>query len=498
MAKKQKKHDVIVIGGGVAGLGCAALMAKRGLRVLVLEKNARPGGRTLTHVKNGFKYEVGAVGVSPFYGHNLDVLFRKLEIGPDAGLVGPQPTRMLYRGRSGKWRKLDVPLPARGQLPDPSGHFEIWELDAKEQEQAIAVLSDLWLMEEARIAAVEAENISFNEFLSRYEVPKPVYHFFAFLANGMMVLPIEMISASEYIKTFKDVMVSQGGAYPRGGFGRLVDDIVGALKANGGELWTGAKVKKITVEGGKVTGLVTEDGEEIKCPIVVSSAGIQPTVLKLVGEKHFDRSYVNWVKDLVPTWGWTGQVYMLSKPVFDCYQMAIYNDNNYWNMERYLKIAGGKPPDDLWVYVLVTSNYDPSLAPPGKQLINVGTNCLPDPTNTKMTKYLWKKTHEILCQHYPEIETVIENIEYAGPADICALARDSVVPGQGGEWGGLALIKGQSGPQRPSIKAPIRGLFYVGLDAGGAAMGLQGSTLSAMKAADEVFEYRTLRPATMW
>lgn len=40
--------DVIVIGAGVAGLGCALALADRGLRVTVLEADAEPGGRACT------------------------------------------------------------------------------------------------------------------------------------------------------------------------------------------------------------------------------------------------------------------------------------------------------------------------------------------------------------------------------------------------------------------------------------------------------------------
>jgi len=40
----KNEYDVIVIGAGPGGASCAALLAKKGLRVLVLEKK-QPGGR---------------------------------------------------------------------------------------------------------------------------------------------------------------------------------------------------------------------------------------------------------------------------------------------------------------------------------------------------------------------------------------------------------------------------------------------------------------------
>ena len=39
------KYDVIVVGAGPGGSTTAALLARRGLRVLLLDKNERAGGR---------------------------------------------------------------------------------------------------------------------------------------------------------------------------------------------------------------------------------------------------------------------------------------------------------------------------------------------------------------------------------------------------------------------------------------------------------------------
>ena len=41
-------HDIIIAGGGHNGLMCAALLAERGLDVLVLERNAYVGGGVVT------------------------------------------------------------------------------------------------------------------------------------------------------------------------------------------------------------------------------------------------------------------------------------------------------------------------------------------------------------------------------------------------------------------------------------------------------------------
>jgi phytoene dehydrogenase-like protein len=134
---------------------------------------------------------------------------------------------------------------------------------------------------------------------------------------------------------------------------------------------------------------------------------------------------------------------------------------------------------------MVTSNYDPSLAPPGKQLLIAGTNCACDP-GAGETEMLMDKADELLFELLPDLVPVIEDKKRAGPDRVSALFRDSVVPGQGGSWGGVALAVGQSGRKRPSSVSPIDGLFYVGLDVGAGQMGLHLSSGSAMEVAERV------------
>jgi phytoene dehydrogenase-like protein len=54
-----KKCDVIIIGGGPGGLTCDALLAKWGLKPLLIEKNEYTGGKAVSPTnKDGFSYEL--------------------------------------------------------------------------------------------------------------------------------------------------------------------------------------------------------------------------------------------------------------------------------------------------------------------------------------------------------------------------------------------------------------------------------------------------------
>jgi len=56
----QSNYDVIVVGSGIGGLTAAALLAKLGKRVLVLEKHYVAGGFTHSFSRKGYDWDVGA------------------------------------------------------------------------------------------------------------------------------------------------------------------------------------------------------------------------------------------------------------------------------------------------------------------------------------------------------------------------------------------------------------------------------------------------------
>lgn len=53
------RKKVAIIGSGFAGLSAAAMLAKQGNEVIVLEKNSQPGGRARTWERDGFLFDMG-------------------------------------------------------------------------------------------------------------------------------------------------------------------------------------------------------------------------------------------------------------------------------------------------------------------------------------------------------------------------------------------------------------------------------------------------------
>ncbi len=408
--------------------------------------------------------------------------FRQLGIESQLDLV-PGSNTLMYRQPRGKWMAMVNPA-GKQDMDATMNMFRAWQLTPKETDVAMKVLAEMVMMTPEQLDALN--DVSVQHWVAQHgDLPRPLFSFLAVQSNLMATGLYELVAIWELAKIMQ-IFGGSTNAYPRGGYSKLVGNIADALQANGGELKLRARVERIAVEDGRVVGVATKN-DVFKAPIVVSNAGIQPTVLKLVGEEHFDRGYINYVKSIVPSLGFCCQRYIFRERVLEHGVYIGTSIDSYIDVKRHEEMRSGTIPPVVSVYAVNPSHFDPDMAPRGKQMLAIGTWCRPDP-RAREIKALQERVDQQFLEMLPREAKYIEAREgYVGPAQVSALTRDSVLPGLGGEAVGLAVSVGYCGKSKPSVRSPIHGLFYVGHDAGGAGyLGTHQAVSSGVRTAPVV------------
>lgn len=485
----QNEFDVIVIGSGPGGCATASLLQKRGVKTLMLEKNGQLGGKMFSVDKDGYAYDLFPHGQVPIHGNAFETIFQELgvydEYQPALSADDPRDViTIAYRRHD--WKEYRV-ASNKQAMDNPEPFLRIWEATPEEQVEMMTVMGELISMDTA--TRLSLSKTSMHDWLMSKGVSKtsPLYSYMAFQANASLAEPIDLVAASEQILLMQQFMLHGGGGQYKGGFGHLSTVMGREFEKLGGVLMKNTRVEKILIENGAAAGVVTSKGT-FRAPVVVSTAGIQPTILKLAGEEHFDKSYTNYIKGLIPGWGFTSIRYFLNKPVMKTGMYIMYSDDSYVDTERYKKIKDGTPPEEVILFMCNHSFYDEHAAPPGKQVLVSGTVCTANP-DAREIEWLFKCMDNQMQKYFPDIWAAVERKEYNGPKEVSNLTRDSVIPGHGGECVGIAQIVGQCGPEKPKSETPVRGLYIAGADAGAEGMGTHLSALSGMGVAKMAQEY---------
>ncbi|MDP6930652.1 MAG: FAD-dependent oxidoreductase, partial [Planctomycetota bacterium] len=358
------QFDIIVVGAGPGGASAAALLAKKGKRVLLVDKNNKAGGRMTTLHRDGFSFEMFPINCVPTHCSNFEVLLEEIEMQDEVELIIPEADKtgvLIYEDDKGvvrSWGMGDSSLALLKTLGVPW-----WNLRALYR--AVRFLAKTASLSESEIN--ELYGISAMEYADQFKVPKGVRtHFLGAFGEGAFEMTSDRTSAAEAIKIFQEANKNGGGRYYGKGIGHVFEVCAAAVEKLGGTVLMKTRVQSIDVEDGQVTGITTEDGQKFSAPVVLSSAGVRQTVLKLVGKEHYRPDYVDWVTGLEGNLACAGYRWVLNKPVLEVPMYIYFPEGCVATFDEFEKMASGEmAPSHSYIYLGTTSLY-PGLAPEGK------------------------------------------------------------------------------------------------------------------------------------
>jgi phytoene dehydrogenase-like protein len=478
---KEHNYDVIVAGAGPGGSAIAAILAKEGLHVLLVDKNAMPGGKMMAVHKDGFYYEMFPINAVPARNSLFEKLTVELGLQDEVKVIFPDPVgRFYFELPGGEIRILEMTK----KNPTPFHFKNLLGLSFAGVIKFMTVFGKMVSIKPDKID--ELAGISALEYIDRFNLPQSLKaYLLSVYTEGYFETSPDVLSAAAMVRAVQQTARSGGGRYYQGGVGQVFKAFAGAVVKFGGDVKMGVRVDRISVENNKVTGVVV-DGVEYKAPVVISNVGIQPTVLKLIGRDKFQPEYVQWVEGLEVNLACVGYRWILNKAVLKSPMNVYITHNNVTTLDDFKNMEKGIFPSHSYVYLGTTSLY-PGLAPENKQLVYACMSCLGDPA-VKVEPYL-PYVREIVARIQPDIFDYIEKEETFGPGTTAALSRDVVLEGKGGESYGVALSVGQYGDKRLNGESPIEGLFYVGCDAGGFGLGTHQAVDSAVNVSRPVMAF---------
>jgi len=378
---------MIVIGSGPNGLVAAAMLARRGFRVLVLEANPQRAGGALGSealTLPGFVHDVGG-GFFPFGA--TSPAFRELDL-PGAGVEWRHARyeschpavdgtfACIARGDAidtapfGSARDADVFRAIarfhagieRHLLPALLGPFPSVGALARVGVGALLKIAGMFVRSTRGLAAR-----LFETEAARRVLPGLGLH--------VDVGPDDRFGAG--LAYMLAVTATTGGyGFPSGGAQSLTDALVARLVERGGELRLGARVTRVVVRGGRASAVVLEDGTEVGARhAVVADTSPATLLLSMVD----DREVPGWVRAFMRRfpqgWGTFKVDWALSQPVPWTVEAAresavVHAGESVDDLARFTREArAGRLPERPYLVIGQQSLADPTRAPAGKHTL---------------------------------------------------------------------------------------------------------------------------------
>ena len=451
------KYDVIVVGGGIGGLGCAALLTKGGMKALVLEKSSFLGGRATSFKYNGYLLDVGMHVMSLGNVSPTEEMLRRVGIkvhyvwteGLD--FYTPEGWRDITQYRKGSREDdanlkaiireiLSMPKEAIDALDDTS--MEGWLADRTDRK----ALQDLFRMISWWYGIADTKDLATSEIL--YEIKRSLEKRHT-LATGNQVL---------------------------GGFKTFIQPLKRAILKMGGEIRTGSEVSEVVIEKGEVKGVlvnqkekipeeikgkVISDVEFIPCPVVVCAVPMSH-LFDVVPQERLPRSFVEKVDRILNSQ--LGIYYGFAVGL----RREVSSSKRYYGTDRLLY---ERIPEGMCLHAQYLSNFDPAYAPKGQQLFMTGYFGELGKMSGFEVKRSQDDLREMLGEIFPEV----------------AANADWFLPWVFPRWMTVLAKPGLVGKNRIDSKAPgMEGLFFAAEGYRGRLMGINPACDSAMICAEAI------------
>jgi 15-cis-phytoene desaturase len=255
--------DVVIVGGGLAGLACALALSSTRLRVGLFERDATLGGRAAStlDVASGISLDLGPHILLTEYRNMLEMLEL---LGTREHIVWQRDRFItLLDGRERLPMRL-YPLPAPLHLLPSLAAVRQLSLRDKLSNARITWLA----LRTSERDLLQADDLSARELLDRYGVSDRFRRWFwSTAALALLNMPLEECSAAALLRMYSRLIGHSG--YASGFAAQPLAELCihparKLLESRGTLIETGQRVQRIEVRGTRVSAVHSSDGRRIK------------------------------------------------------------------------------------------------------------------------------------------------------------------------------------------------------------------------------------------
>ncbi len=481
--KGHNEYDVIIVGSGFGGLSCGSLLAKKGYKVLVLEKNSVVGGLCSSYTMDGYRFCYGAEDIEGLGEKgSLSYLLRQLNIDPSTLFV---PNTHTFHDRTRSFsvgNEKDAFERALIQTY-PQDEVDIRRFFAAArtvyengydpqmvQQWGIIIPQELWptvmppewnkRYADNHQDLLRWEKKPYQDILDEYFTNPDIKTVLCGFVSYLGVLPCSVSASTVALNSFGYFF--SGGYQALGTPQRFAEVLASSIKEHGGEVLCNQYVEKILVGKNGVVG-VRVGTKEFLAPIVVCNVNAKTAYFDLIDP---DVMPPDFLKEL---WGLP-----LGNSAFALHLAVDHPLPNYTSIcqDRYNH-----------TYVAIPSKYDPSLAPKGKSAVilrqTVRFTSFIRNTKEETEQYIKERTEELLARGkelIPELEKAIVMQKVVTPHTFAELAN---IP-----YGAVYGFDTTRSSSRPYFRAPVPGLYMANASLG--SPGVEGVVSAGILCAHDI------------
>ncbi len=375
---RDHRPQILIIGAGPGGLAAAMLLANAGLRVKVLERMPRVGGRTSTIQADGFRFDVGPTFF--LYPRVLEEIYSAVgrDLQREVPMVRLDPQYRLVFGSGGEL--LATPSVEKMEqgieklCPADARCFRrfLEENRAKLERFRPALESPFLSRRESvsprmmKLLPFLRPHLSLDGELSRYFSDPRLRLAMSFQSKYLGMSPFRCPSLFSILAFLE---YEYGVWHPIGGCGAISQNMAKVAEELGVEIHLNEPVKRVLFDGKKAVGVQT-DKAEYACDGLVINADFARAMEKLVPDHLRSR----WSDAKLKEKKYSCSTFMLYLGIEGRYDnvshhtiyMAKDYEQNLIDIEQRHVLS-----DDPSVYVQNASVTDPTLAPPGMSTLYV-------------------------------------------------------------------------------------------------------------------------------